>query len=381
MDMFSLYGLFAFTHLGLQMAFSHIEHRRQKKQIPIEFYPPVGVIIPVYNEDVAVLEKCINAVLDSEYPGKLSAVVVDDGSTNNCKELYIANNPRIKIIRTTNLGKREAQKKALSHLTNSEIIITIDSDTTISKNGIENLIAPFIDPEIGAVTGNIQVINEKQNLLTRLIATRYWSAFNQERAAQSLFGVVFCCSGPFSAYRSNILNEVIEKYTSQKFLGVPCTFGDDRHLTNLILEKKYKVKYVENAIAYTVVPHNINQYRKQQIRWSKSFIRELFWTAPNLRRHNLYLSYDFLMQLLLPFFLIIAIVHVINQTIKSPVAIIIYIAIVVLLATLRAVYGIARTKNPAFLIFGVYGFIYVFFLIPIKFYAIATIRNNGWGTR
>ena len=40
-----------------------------------------------------------------------------------------------------------------------------------------------------------------------------------------------CCSGPFSAFRGELIRKLKDEYVDQSFLGEACTFGDDRHLT------------------------------------------------------------------------------------------------------------------------------------------------------
>jgi hypothetical protein len=51
------------------------------------------------------------------------------------------------------------------------------------------------------------------------------------------------------------------------------------------------------------------------------------------------------------------------------------------IALLRSAYGLARTRKPSFLIFVLYGFIHVALLIPVRLYALATLRRNHWGSR
>ena len=64
------------------------------------------------------------------------------------------------------------------------------------------------------------------------------------RSAESYFRTVVCCTGSFSAYRSEILKSVAdEKWVNQKFLGKVRTYGDDRSLTRLVLAKGYDTVY------------------------------------------------------------------------------------------------------------------------------------------
>ena len=73
-----------------------------------------------------------------------------------------------------------------------------------------------------------------------------------------------CCSGPFSAYRKEIIDKVKEKYITQYFLGENCTYGDDRHLTNLVPLKKAM------TLPSTVIVEFILLYLKQFVDISNS---------------------------------------------------------------------------------------------------------------
>jgi cellulose synthase/poly-beta-1,6-N-acetylglucosamine synthase-like glycosyltransferase len=228
----------------------------------------------------------------------------------------------------------------------------------------------------------VGVENESSNVLTRLIASRYWMAFNQERAAQSLFGVTMCCSGPFSAFRGSLIRELKDEYVGQSFFGRPCTFGDDRHLTNLILRAGYRVVYDDHAHAKTNVPDTLGAYLRQQVRWNKSFYREALWTARFAHRRHPYLAFDLLLQIGLPFMLITALVAVAYQSVAVDADVLWHwAAVLVGIALLRSAYGLARTGQRSFLVFVLYGFVHVTLLIPVRLYALGTLHRNHWGSR
>lgn len=44
-------------------------------------------------------------------------------------------------------------------------------------------------------------------------------------------------------YRNNLLQQFLEAWYNQKFLGTHCTFGDDRHLTNRMLSMGYATNH------------------------------------------------------------------------------------------------------------------------------------------
>lgn len=387
----TIYGILALSHILIQMWLGHREYRKQKHPTFVDFhkdhYPSVTVIVPNYNEEPKTLENCLGAIDKQEYDGNLDAIVVDDGSKNrtNLMSVYekFKNNQKFEVIFSDeNKGKRESLKLAFDK-SKSEIYVAIDSDTIIeTPNGIRDIVKQFKNPAVGAVTGDVRVQNKKKNFLTRLISYRYWTAFHQERAAQSLFDVLMCCSGPFSAYRKSVIDKVKNKYVAQWFLGHKCTFGDDRHLTNLVLEEGHKVRFDNHAVAYTYVPENIGAYLKQQVRWNKSFYREMLWTLKSWGKHHWYMIYDMVLQFVLPFMLAIALAATIYQAIFIDIGRLwFYIAILVAIALLRASYGMIRTRDVGFLTFVVYGFMHVLLLIPARFYALATIGKDGWGTR
>lgn len=387
---FLCYGVLAISHILVQTLFGHLEHKRQQNATRCtgryEVVPSVSAVVPAYNEDPEILCDCIRSLAFQTYPS-IEVIVVDDGSPDRERlERDVYRNfdgmPNVRIIYSDgNHGKRHAQTIGFKEATGS-IIVTVDSDTIVPDGAIRRIIRRFSEPHVAAVTGDVRVENRNRNILTRLIAYRYWSAFHQERAAQSFFRVLMCCSGPFSAYRREVIQEVQDRYACQEFLGHICTYGDDRHLTNLVLEGGHRVVFDGDAEAYTHVPETLPTYLKQQVRWNKSFYREMLWTMKSFRKHNLYLIYDLVLQFALPFLLLIALSGLTVHAITHGVGVILHYTLTIVgIAVLRAGYGLFRTRDPGFLLFVLYGFIHLALLLPARFYALFTMRETGWGTR
>jgi hyaluronan synthase len=99
-------------------------------------------------------------------------------------------------------------------------------------------------------------------------------AFDFSRAVQSTFASVFCASGAFTAYRREALLPVADRWLKQRFLGRPCTFGEDRSLTNCILRAGWLTLYQRRAWAYTIVPETLGKLLKMFTRWARSNLRE-----------------------------------------------------------------------------------------------------------
>lgn len=242
--------------------------------------PSVTVIIPCKNEE-GVIAKTINAVVSSNYPeDKLNVVVVDDGSTDNTYQIAKQfDSNRVKVIKHgVNKGKREAFATGF-HSSDDEVVICIDSDTIIDKEAIRLLVQPFVDNKVVAVCGHGVAANKDKNLLTKIQHYWYQKMFILIKGMESKLGAVTCCSGILAAYRRENLNEILDEWLNEIFMGRRILFSDDRQLTNLnargvsgLKSKDAKVVYQRTAIAYTIVPETYKQFFKQQLRWKRGWL-------------------------------------------------------------------------------------------------------------
>jgi hyaluronan synthase len=241
----------------------------------------IAVLIPCYNEDPELVEQSIRTVLEAK--GHKQVIVIDDGSTNGVQERLRALAARWPIIVhefEENAGKREAIHYATTHLIDDDVefVVTIDSDTILEPDALVRVVEPLYYPEIGASTGNVLLLNERQNILTRMIGTYYWVGLNIYKQAQSVIRSVVCCSGCLAAYRASLLREIVDEFANQRFLGEACTHSEDRHLTNLVLKRGYDVVYVGEAVSWTETPATVRGFLRQQRRWKRGYIRESIYT-------------------------------------------------------------------------------------------------------
>ena len=97
-------------------------------------------------------------------------------------------------------------------------MVTVDSDTVLEDGTVKELVKPFANSKIGAVTGQLSILNKSDNLLTRILNIRYIVAGILERAAYSYFGVVNCTSGPLSAYRKPLILKNLDDHQVDNIL-------------------------------------------------------------------------------------------------------------------------------------------------------------------
>ena len=357
--------------------------RNEQAQAP--FHPPVDVIIPCYNESPARLAACCESLANQDYRGALRVYLVDNGSSNREELLPLyrviaARAGWSVLLMDENVGKRRAQDNVI-HRCRGDIVVMIDSDTTIAPEGIRSIVDAFQSSDVGAASGRLLVLNRDANLLTRLICMRYDVLFDQERAAQGRYNSVLCCSGAFSAYRRSVLDQIWPQYIGQRFFGRPCTYGDDIHLTNLVLANGWHSCYVPTAEALTVVPSTLRSYFRQQARWNRSFYRQLLWVLPMLlQRRCAYLFLDVAAKVLLPALLVLAVCTAAGSRLLGQAPPLSHdLAWIGGMLLVHGGLAVWQTRRPLYLF--LYALVYLGLLIPARLYAILTLHTGSWGTR
>jgi len=342
------------------------------------------VIVPCYNEEPALLAACLRSLRGQDYQGELAVWVVDDGSGNRHELLPVleaeADRAWRLVLLDGNRGKREAQAAALRE-GRGELVVTIDSDTSVAPDGIRRIVAPLGDPRVGAVTGDLRPSNATASWLTRLIEVRYRLLFERERAAQGAFGAVLCCAGPFSAYRRSAVEQVWPHYIGQRFWGGRRVFGDDLKLTNLVLAAGHRSVYEPTARASTNVPATLRGFVRQQLRWNRSFYRELPQMLRLLPGRGRYLAFDLAARTLLPLLIAAGVATTAADALLAAGRVPLDFGVLVLMALASLDLGPspARPEGRRFAVG--YGLVFVGLLLPTRLWAACTLFQNRWGTR
>ena len=384
---FVLYVTLVLLHSTLERVYA-LRSRRQRPTAPDPApgpasWPAVDVVIPCFNEDPSLLEACCRSVAAQDYPGPMQVWLVDDGSANRdallaVYERWDAHGWSVRL-QDANTGKRAAQDEAVRR-GSGELVVLMDSDTVLAPDAVRQAAARFGDDRVGAVSGSVGVLNAPANLLTRLIHHRYRLRFQVERPAQGFFTSLLCCSGPFAVYRRSLLAGLWPRYLSQRFAGVPCTTGDDLHLTNLILATGRQVLFEPRAIASTSVPRSLRLYLRQQLRWNRSFYRELRWTFAGIRSRHPYLALDVLARALLPLLLAAALVLLASEGLLvgwGLLAADLTLALAMLCVT--AAFLLVHGASVPFLL--LYGPLHMALLVPVRVWALVTLASPRWETR
>ncbi len=355
--------------------------------------PFVSVIIPAFNEG-ALVKQSILSVAASRYPtDRLEIIAIDDGSSDDTwlHILMAARQAekRVKIYtlrQPTNKGKREALRMGFEK-GRGDVFVTIDSDSIIHPDALRNGVTPLVrDPRIGCVGGCVEVLNPRQSLMTRFLKCTFSLSFKFVRAYQNEFRGVFCTPGALSIYRADFVRKVADEWATQRFLGCPCTTGEDRAMTNLFLRDGWLTAYQGNAIVWSQMPHTFTGICKMFLRWGRSNIREtivLFRfmftrfrrTFLNTFRFNMILT---VIALFLPPLLI---VNSLMLLATSDGYFFHQLGMILTYAMMMSLIYYMNERDSDWVWLIIYEFFWVACLSWVIPYACVTMRNTGWLTR
>ena len=360
-------------------------HDLRPRRYPLYAGEKMAVVIPSFNESPELLEHSVRTVLAAA--GRKQVIVVDDGSTNGARG-YLAELAEKTDITVhyfpENRGKREALHVAVTQLIDDDVefVVTIDSDTALEPDALIRVVEPLKADGIGASTGNVLLLNEHENLLTRMVGTYYWVGLNIHKQAQSVIRSVVCCSGCLAAYRASLLRDVIDEFAAQRFLGEPCTHSEDRHLTNLVLQSGYHVVYTAEAVSWTETPSTLRGFLRQQRRWKRGYIRESIYTLSYAWRVKRLLFLQILFwDLTAPFLSFGLRVALVVTAVHDPRLMLTTILpswIVLMLVRYILVPLRARDKLPGLFLYMLF---YEVCLYWLNLWALFTVRNKSWVTR
>jgi len=215
-----------------------------------------------------VIVDTVRAALASRYP-KLEVLVIDDGSTDRTADLVRTNfgsERGVRLLLQPNRGKPAALNHGLAEAL-GEVVISIDADTIVDPDAIPRLVRHFADPKVGAVAGNVKVIN-RNRWLTRWQALEYITSQNLEKRAFDLLNCIPVVPGAAGAWRAELLR------SSGGFSGD--TVAEDTDLTLSIRRSGWKILYDEDAIGRTEVPDTVEALIRQRFRWTFGTL-QAFW--------------------------------------------------------------------------------------------------------
>jgi len=146
----------------------------------------------------------------------------------------------------------------------------IDADALLDPQALSWLMVHFINPRVGAATGNPRVRN-RSTLLGRLQVGEFSSIIGLIKRAQRTYGRIFTVSGVVACFRKAALHDI--GYWSSGMLT------EDIDVSWSLQIRHWDVRFEPKAQCWILVPETLRGLWQQRLRWSTGGIQVLmkYW--------------------------------------------------------------------------------------------------------
>lgn len=297
--------LFASVIVGSNQLFDDLKKKRLRNQIHHDYYVPVSIIVPAYNEEVTITET-IRSLLNLDYR-IYEIIVVNDGSKDNTGAVVAehfdlhpvyrpirrqvrcqpqvsvyegkgGNNVPILLINKQNGGKADSINMGIN-ASKYPYFVCMDADSILQRDSLSRIAAPVLESQdVIAVGSVIRISNDSvfqdgelvemrlpRKLIPAFQVLEYERSFLASRILLDKSNSNLIISGAFGLFKKEAVINV-----GGYQIG---SIGEDMELimklhsfyrTNQL---PYQIKYAYDAVCWTQAPERLGDLLKQRRRW------------------------------------------------------------------------------------------------------------------
>lgn len=230
----SVLGVF-YVYAGYPLVLTLLARLRSQTVAYKPETPSVTLLITAYNEEDVIAAKLENS-LKLDYPSdRLQILVSDDGSDDRTLAIVQSFAPKSVELSyaPVRCGKMAAINRAIPQA-RYEILVFSDANAFYEESTLRELVQPFSDPRVGAVSGR-HVIRKEGSALAEADSL-YWRYESYIKKQETRLG---SCTGVFGAILA-IRRDLFES-------PPPSVINDDFFIALSIIQKGYRVVYAPEA--------------------------------------------------------------------------------------------------------------------------------------
>jgi cellulose synthase/poly-beta-1,6-N-acetylglucosamine synthase-like glycosyltransferase len=182
-------------------------------------WPRVSLIISAYNEEEVIREKIQNS-LGLDYPReRLEVVVASDGSTD--ATAAIAREYAAAGVRVFDLPRRgkNATLNDVVPQTRGDLILFTDANGKFQPDALRALVAPFADPRVGCVCGELIYLSADDNAVAKGYNV-YWRYDQRLKRLESRLACLLGANGSIFAIRKALYRPLAGSVSNDMVLPI-----------------------------------------------------------------------------------------------------------------------------------------------------------------
>ena len=154
-----------YTYFGYPLLLALLgKWRRNVTKTDPQFFPRVSLIIAAHNEEKVLRRKLENSLALDYAKNRLEIIVASDGSTDRTNAIAKTFGPHGVVLHE--IAPRGGKTRAINMTvpkTHGDIVVLSDANTMYKADAIRKLVQYFVDPKVGAVSGDVQLINAAES--------------------------------------------------------------------------------------------------------------------------------------------------------------------------------------------------------------------------
>lgn len=305
--------MFLTVVVGSSELYARYRQARMKNTLADDYFIPISVIVPAYNEEVTVVDT-VRSLLALDYH-HYEIIVVDDGSSDataqalidafsmksiqrpirrliDCQPeeaIYETENEKVllSLIRKKNGGKADALNMGIN-ASRYPYFICMDADSVLQHDSLTKIVEPVLKREdvvaVGGVVrpangvtlekGRVKSYHMPKNHLAAMQVLEYDRSFLASRILFDKFNGSMIISGAFGLFKKDIVIDA-GGYDSS-------TMGEDMELVVKLHEYclsnqiPYSIKYATDAVCWSQAPEHFRDLCKQRRRWHIGLFQTLW---------------------------------------------------------------------------------------------------------
>lgn len=238
--------------LQLKRDIRHILGKGNRRAMQPQELPDVAVVIAAFNEEKHIRLRVEN-LLAQDYPvDKLRIYIGSDGSSDQTGDILRSfNDGRLHaFVFEQNRGKASVLNDLVGRSKESLIAFS-DANTFFAPDALRKLVAPFSDPRVGCVSGELRLLSGQGNNQDGL----YWKIEQLLKFFESRIGGLLGANGAIYAIRRSFWQSIR-----------PDTICDDFCIAMNVATQGGRLVYEPNAWAEEEMPDNIDDEYHRRIR-------------------------------------------------------------------------------------------------------------------
>ncbi len=243
------YGILLFVLVKIKRVF-----QPSKKMVTEGYTPSVTFIVPCYNEGDIIEEKIHNC-LALNYPKELFEIIfITDGSTDG-SNLVAEKYPEVKVMHEDKrAGKSAAENRSVKEA-KGEIIIFSDANTELPTEAINKIVRHYVDPKIGAVSGEKRIAAKDADNASGAGEGIYWKYESALKRLDVELYTLVGAAGELFSLRKSLFQDLEQD-----------TILDDFMLSMRIAGEGYVVTYDPEAYAMETASASVKEELKRKVR-------------------------------------------------------------------------------------------------------------------